>query len=312
MKIIFAGTPDFAASALAALIDAGHEIAAVLTQPDRPKGRGMKLTPSPVKTLALEHGLAVWQPLTLKEADIQQQLQDLQADVMVVAAYGLILPQSVLNIPKFGCLNIHASLLPRWRGAAPIQRSIEAGDTESGVCIMQMDVGLDTGDVLLTRRTPITEHTTAAQLHDELAIIGAEAIVAAIADLTALQAQAQPQPEDGITYAQKLSKADAQIDWTQSALVLNQKIRALNPVPAAWSVLAGNTIKIWACWVLAEQTEAAVGTIIRADKQGIVVQTGEGLLVITELQASGSKRMAAEAFIAGHPQLVNQIFESHP
>ncbi len=307
MRVIFAGTPDFAASALAAVIEAGHEILVVLTQPDRPKGRGMKLTPSPVKTLALQHELPVWQPENLKDVAIQQQLRDLQADVMVVAAYGLLLPAVVLDIPQYGCLNIHASLLPRWRGAAPIQRAIEAGDAESGVCIMQMDVGLDTGDVLLSRSTPITEVTTAAQLHDDLAVIGAQAIVEALAELPELTAI--PQPEAGVTYAQKLSKADAEIDWALGAKQIHAKIRALNPVPGAWSSLNEQVIKIWASKVLEQSSDAAIGSIVAADKQGIAVQTGAGVILITELQASGSKRMAAAAFVAGHADLMGQQFE---
>ena len=307
MRVIFAGTPDFAASALAALIEAGHEILVVLTQPDRPKGRGMKLTPSPVKTLALQHELPVWQPENLKDVAIQQQLRDLQADVMVVAAYGLLLPAVVLDIPQYGCLNIHASLLPRWRGAAPIQRAIEAGDAESGVCIMQMDVGLDTGDVLLSRSTPITEVTTAAQLHDDLAVIGAQAIVEALAELPELTAI--PQPEAGVNYAQKLSKADAEIDWALGAKQIHAKIRALNPVPGAWSSLNEQLIKIWASKVLEQRSDAAIGSIVAADKQGIAVQTGAGVILITELQASGSKRMAAAAFVAGHADLMGQQFE---
>ena len=307
MRVIFAGTPDFAANALAALIAAGHEILVVLTQPDRPKGRGMKLTPSPVKILALQHNLPVWQPESLKDETVQQQLRDLQADVMVVAAYGLLLPAAVLSIPEHGCLNIHASLLPRWRGAAPIQRAIEAGDVESGVCIMQMDVGLDTGDVLLSRNTPITDDTTAAQLHDALAVIGAEAVVEALAKLPELTAV--PQLEAGVTYAQKLSKADAEIDWALGAKQIHNKIRALNPVPGAWSSLNGQVIKIWASTVLEQSSDAAIGNIIAADKQGIAVQTGEGVVLITELQASGSKRMAAAAFVAGHADLLGQKFE---
>ena len=307
MRVIFAGTPDFAASALAALIEAGHEILVVLTQPDRPKGRGMKLTSSPVKTLALQHNLPVWQPENLKDVAVQQQLHDLQADVMVVAAYGLLLPAAVLNIPEHGCLNIHASLLPRWRGAAPIQRAIEAGDVESGVCIMQMDVGLDTGDVLLSRNTPITDDTTAAQLHDALAVVGAETIVEALAKLPELTAV--PQPEVGVTYAQKLSKADAEIDWALGAKQVHDKIRALNPVPGAWSSLNGQVIKIWASTVLEQSSDAAIGSIIAADKQGIAVQTGAGVVLITELQASGSKRMTAAAFVAGHADLLGQKFE---
>lgn len=307
MRVIFAGTPDFAASALAALIEAGHEILVVLTQPDRPKGRGMKLTPSPVKTLALQHNLPVWQPENLKDMAVQQQLRDLQADVMVVAAYGLLLPAAVLSIPEHGCLNIHASLLPRWRGAAPIQRAIEAGDVESGVCIMQMDVGLDTGDVLLSRNTPITDTMTAAQLHDVLAVIGAEAIVEALAKLSELTAV--PQPEAGVTYAQKLSKADAEIDWALDAKQIHNKIRALNPVPGVWSSLNGQVIKIWTSRVLEMSSTATTGSIVAADKQGIAVQTGKGVVLITELQASGSKRMAAAAFVAGHNDLMGQQFE---
>ena len=307
MRVIFAGTPDFAASALAALIEAGHEILVVLTQPDRPKGRGMKLTPSPVKILALQHNLPVWQPENLKDVAVQQQLRDLQADVMVVAAYGLLLPAAVLSIPAYGCLNIHASLLPRWRGAVPIQRAIEAGDVESGVCIMQMDVGLDTGDVLLSRNTPIKNDTTAAQLHDALAVIGAEAIVEALASLPALTAVSQS--ETDVTYAQKLSKADAEIDWALGAKQIHNKIRALNPVPGAWSSLNGQVIKIWTSRVLEMSSTATTGSIVAADKQGIAVQTGKGVVLITELQASGSKRMAAAAFVAGHNDLMGQQFE---
>ena len=307
MRVIFAGTPDFAAIALAALIEAGHEILAVLTQPDRPKGRGMKLTPSPVKTLTLQSNLPVWQPESLKDVAVQQQLRDLQADVMVVAAYGLLLPAAVLNIPEHGCLNIHASLLPRWRGAAPIQRAIEAGDVESGVCIMQMDVGLDTGDVLLSRNTPIKNDATATQLHDALAVIGAEAVVEALEKLPELTAV--PQLEAGVTYAQKLSKADAEIDWALGAKQIHNKIRALNPVPGAWSSLNGQVIKVWASRVLEMSSTATTGSIVAADKQGIAVQTGEGVVLIAELQASGSKRMAAAAFVAGHNNLMGQQFE---
>ena len=307
MRVIFAGTPDFAASALAALIEAGHEILVVLTQPDRPKGRGMKLTPSPVKTLALQYELPVWQPEHLKDMAIQQQLRDLQADVMVVAAYGLLLPAAVLSIPEYGCLNIHASLLPRWRGAAPIQRAIEAGDVESGVCIMQMDVGLDTGDVLLSRNTPIKNDATATQLHDALAVIGAEAVVEALEKLPELTAV--PQLEAGVTYAQKLSKADAEIDWALGAKQIHNKIRALNPVPGAWSSLNGQVIKVWASSVVEMSSTAVEGSIVVADKQGIAVQTGECVVLITELQASGSKRMAAAAFVAGHADLLGQKFE---
>ena len=308
MRIIFAGTPDFAAAALAALLEAGHEVAAVLTQPDRPKGRGMKLTASPVKQLALAHQLPVWQPESLKGEDIQQDLRALEAQVMVVAAYGLLLPANVLTIPQYGCLNIHASLLPRWRGAAPIQRAIEAGDAQSGVCIMQMDVGLDTGDVLLTKTTDIDANMNAVQLHDQLMHLGADAIVEALQDLPQLTAVAQP--SEGITYAQKLSKADAQLDWSMSAQQLHNKIRAMNPVPGAWTVLDGDVVKIWVSELLdSDVKEQAIGTIVQVSKQGIWVQTGQGLISITELQASGSKRMPVAAFLAGRTVTVGQQFE---
>lgn len=307
MRIIFAGTPDFAANALAALIAAGHEVAVVLTQPDRPKGRGMKLTASPVKALALEHGLPVWQPEHLKDEVIQQQLRDLNAEVMVVAAYGLLLPASVLKIPARGCLNIHASLLPRWRGAAPIQRAIEAGDAESGVCIMQMDIGLDTGDVLLTKTTPIGPQTNAVQLHDTLTELGAQAIVEALAQLPDLVAL--PQPSEGVTYAQKLSKADAQLDWNLSVQQVHDKIRAMNPVPGAWTTLNGDVFKIWSSEIKEHSVNAVVGSILSVDKNGIAVQAADGVLNITELQASGSKRMSVAAFLAGRTVVVGQAFE---
>ena len=306
-RILFAGTPPFAAAALKALLEAGHDVPLVLTQPDRPAGRGLKLQPSAVKSVALAAGIELWQPTSLKDPALHIQLAAYEADLMIVAAYGLLLPAAVLKLPKAGCWNIHASLLPRWRGAAPIQRALLAGDGETGITIMQMDVGLDTGDVLLSRNTPIADDTTAAQLHDALAVIGAEAIVEALAKLPELIAV--PQPETGVTYAQKLSKADAEIDWALGAKQIHNKIRALNPVPGAWSSLNGQVIKIWASTVLEQNSDAAIGSIIAADKQGIAVQTSEGVVLITELQASGSKRMAAAAFVAGHADLLGQKFE---
>ena len=300
MKVIFAGTPDFAAAALKAIAAAGFEIPLVLTQPDRPKGRGMQLAPPPVKQAALELGLRVAQPEKLRNnAEALQMLKEVEADVMVVAAYGLILPQDVLDTPKHGCLNIHASLLPRWRGAAPIQRAIEAGDAETGVCIMQMDIGLDTGDVVSEHRYTIQLTDTANEVHDALMNLGAEAIVA---DLQQLKAEGRlksvKQPEKGVTYAQKLSKEEARIDWNESAAVIERKIRAFNPVPAAWVEYQGKPMKIWRAEVVAQQGRA--GEVLSCSADGLVVACGENALKITELQPSGSKRMPIAAFAAGH------------
>ncbi|MDN0075752.1 methionyl-tRNA formyltransferase [Crenobacter sp. SG2303] len=300
MKLIFAGTPEFAAQALAALIAAGHEIALVLTQPDRPAGRGMKLKPSPVKALALEHGLRVEQPLSLKTEEAQSMLAEIGAELMVVAAYGLILPRAVLEIPARGCLNIHASLLPRWRGAAPIQRAIEAGDKETGITIMQMDVGLDTGDMLSIYPVAIAADETGASLHDKLAEIGAHAIVDTLAKLDGLTPVKQP--EEGVTYAQKLSKAEAQLDWNQPADELARRIRAFNPVPGAVTVLAGEPVKLWLAEVVAGQGEP--GEVLAADTDGVVVACGSDAVRVTELQAAGGKRLAARDFAAGRPGLV--------
>ena len=300
MKVIFAGTPDFAAAALKAIAAAGFEIPLVLTQPDRPKGRGMQLAPSPVKQAALELGLRVAQPEKLRNnAEALQMLKEVEADVMVVAAYGLILPQDVLDTPKHGCLNIHASLLPRWRGAAPIQRAIEAGDAETGVCIMQMDIGLDTGDVVSEHRYTIQPTDTANEVHDALMNLGAAAIVA---DLQQLKKEGRlksvKQPEEGVTYAQKLSKEEARIDWNESAAVIERKIRAFNPVPAAWVEYQGKPMKIWRAEVVAQQGRA--GEVLSCSADGLVVACGENALKITELQPSGSKRMPIAAFAAGH------------
>ncbi|WP_432723731.1 methionyl-tRNA formyltransferase [Jeongeupia wiesaeckerbachi] len=299
MKIVFAGTPDFAASALRALIAAGHEVVMVLTQPDRPSGRGMKLTPSPVKQVALEHGLPVYQPEKLRTPEQQAPLQDLGIDVMVVAAYGLILPQAVLDLPRLGCLNIHASLLPRWRGAAPIQRAILAGDTETGITIMQMDAGLDTGDMLSIHVTPITADDNAQSLHDKLAVQGADAIVAALTGLPALQTARRVQPQDGVTYAEKLQKDESRIDWQRPAQELDRMIRAFNPFPSAQTVLDGAALKIWAAKPVDASGQA--GTVLAADRHGIVVACGTGALSLTTLQLAGGKRLDAAAFLAGRP-----------
>ena len=300
MKVIFAGTPDFAAAALKAIAATGFEIPLVLTQPDRPKGRGMQLAPSPVKQAALELGLRVAQPEKLRNnAEALQMLKEVEADVMVVAAYGLILPQDVLDTPKHGCLNIHASLLPRWRGAAPIQRAIEAGDAETGVCIMQMDIGLDTGDVVSEHRYTIQPTDTANEVHDALMNLGAAAIVADLQQLkTEGRLKSVKQPEEGVTYAQKLSKEEARIDWSESATVIERKIRAFNPVPAAWVEYQGKPMKIWRAEVVAQQGRA--GEVLSCSSDGLIVACGANALKITELQPSGSKRMNIAAFAAGH------------
>lgn len=304
MKVIFAGTPEFARQALAALIAAGHEVVLVLTQPDRPSGRGMKLTPSPVKLEAEKHGIPVYQPEKLKDPATHERIKTAEAEVMIVAAYGLILPQAVLDIPPRGCLNIHASPLPRWRGAAPIQRAIEAGDNETGIGIMQMEAGLDTGAVLLEKRWPILSTDTGASLHDKLAVLGAQAIVEALARLDDLKPTAQS--EQGVTYAHKLSKEDARLDWTLPADVLARKVRAFNPVPGAWTLLNAELLKIW-------QAEAVSGKgfpgeVQCADKTGITVACGEGALKISELQKAGSKRMDAATFLTGCAPLTGVRF----
>ena len=300
MKVIFAGTPDFAAAALKAIAAAGFEIPLVLTQPDRPKGRGMQLAPSPVKQAALELGLRVAQPEKLRNnAEALQMLKGVDADVMVVAAYGLILPQDVLDTPKHGCLNIHASLLPRWRGAAPIRRAIEAGDAETGVCIMQMDIGLDTGSVVSEHRYAIQPTDTANEVHDALMNLGAAAIVADLQQLkTEGRLKSVKQPEEGVTYAQKLSKEEARINWSESAAVIERKIRAFNPVPAAWVEYQGKPMKIWRAEVVAQQGRA--GEVLFCSSDGLIIACGENALKITELQPSGSKRMDIAAFAAGH------------
>jgi methionyl-tRNA formyltransferase len=311
MKLIFAGTPDFAASALQALITAGHEIALVLTQPDRPSGRGMKLTASAVKNVALANQIPVYQPEKLRSAEQQDPLQGIDADVMIVAAYGLILPQAVLDLPRLGCLNIHASLLPRWRGAAPIQRAILAGDTETGITIMQMDAGLDTGDMLAIHRTPILASDNAASLHDKLAAQGAQAIVAALVDLPALQAQRQAQPSDGVTYAEKLKKEEAAIDWALSADALDRMIRAFNPFPSAQTSWQDQALKIWQASPSLELGTAAQcqpGEVVAIDKDGITVACGQGALRITELQKAGGKRLVSSAFLAGNTLAVGERF----
>ena len=303
MKIVFAGTPDFAALSLNALLAAGHDIALVLTQPDRPSGRGMVLRSSPVKIAAEASGIDVFQPLTLKDPATQERVRAAQADAMIVAAYGLILPQAVLDMPRFGCINIHASLLPRWRGAAPIQRAIEAGDTESGVCIMQMEAGLDTGPVLLSGHMPIAADETAGTLHDKLADMGARLIVETLAKLP-IDAVAQPQI--GVTYAAKIEKAEAQIDWRRPAREIERQIRAFNPFPGAAGTLDGAAIKVWRSELVA--AAAPPGTVVSVERSGIVVACGDGGLCLTELQKAGGKRLPVAQFLAGTPIAPGKTF----
>ena len=294
MRLIFAGTPEFAAAALRALHAAGHEIALVLTQPDRPAGRGLKSAASAVKQVALELELPVLQPLTLRSAEVVAELTARAPEVMVVAAYGLILPREVLALPRHYCLNIHASLLPRWRGAAPIQRAILAGDRETGISIMQMDEGLDTGPVMLRAGLPITPEDTAGTLHDKLALLGARLIVEALAN-------PQPvQPQDGsrATYAAKIDKREARIDWQESAAVNARAVRAFDPVPGASTTFRGQSLKIWAATELAG-AGGAPGTVCAVDANGIVVACGTGALRLTELQRAGGKRVGAPAFLSG-------------
>ena len=317
MRVIFAGTPEFARVALAQLHAAGFTIPLVLTQPDRPAGRGMKLQPSAVKQFALEQSLPVAQPRSLRldgkfPADAQEARDAIaaaQADVMVVAAYGLILPLWTLTAPRLGCLNIHASLLPRWRGAAPIHRAIEAGDLETGVTIMQMDEGLDTGGMLLTERLPIRhagpDADTTATLHDRLATLGGRMVVEALELAVCGGLQATPQPAEGITYAHKIEKAESLIDWSLSAIALDQRVRAFDPFPGASSLLQGEAIKVWACRPAAEVGTVAVppGTILQADADGLAVQCGSGVLWPTLLQRAGGKRLPVADFLRGFPGL---------
>lgn len=287
LRIVFAGTPEFAAQHLQALLDAGQAIVAVYTQPDRPAGRGQKLMPSPVKQLACQHNIPVYQPQTLRNADAQAELQALQADLMVVVAYGLILPQAVLDMPRLGCINSHASLLPRWRGAAPIQRAIEAGDAESGVTVMQMEAGLDTGPMLLKVITSISAEDTGGSLHDRLAELGSQAVVEAVGKLQTGTLNGQVQDDTLATYAHKLNKEEARIDWTRPALELERLVRAFHPWPICHSSLESTAIKIHAARVGAGQ--GTPGQIISASKDGLEVACGEGSLLLTRLQLAGGK-----------------------
>ncbi|MDO8350486.1 MAG: methionyl-tRNA formyltransferase [Gallionella sp.] len=306
MKIIFAGTPQFAASALAALLDK-HQVIAVLTQPDRPSGRGMLLTASPVKQLALQHGLTVLQPDSLKAEQAQHEVAALDADVMVVAAYGLILPKAVLELPRYGCLNIHASLLPRWRGAAPIQRAILAGDSETGITIMQMDAGLDTGDMLSRHACPITDDDTAQTLHDKLAKIGADSVLETLRLLEKGSLIPVRQDDNAACYAAKLLKGEAQIDWRQDAQQIARAVRAYNPFPVCQARLNDVVLKIWQAALCSGQS-GKPGEILAVDKQGIVVACGKGALLLTVLQRPGGKAQPAVQFLQAMPIRVGDKF----
>ncbi len=309
MRVIFAGTPEFARVALQRLLDAGFTVPLILTQPDRPAGRGMKLQASPVKQCALDHGIAVAQPRSLRldgkypddAAAAREALLAAQADVMVVAAYGLILPQWVLDLPSKGCLNIHASLLPRWRGAAPIHRAIEAGDAETGVTIMQMDAGLDTGAMLLMERIAIAPADTTASLHDRLATLGGRLIVEALELAACGGLNATPQPAEGITYAHKIEKAESAIDWSLPAATISQRIRAFDPFPGASTEAGNETIKIWSCEIDSKQsfTDKRYGHILSINDTGITVACGDGTLRLTTLQRAGGKRLPAADFLRG-------------
>lgn len=299
MRVAFAGTPEFAALALEAILAAGFEVPLVLTQPDRAAGRGMSLQPSAVKQVALRHGLAVHQPSSLKTEDARAPLVAAGADVLVVAAYGLILPQAVLDTPRAGCLNIHASLLPRWRGAAPIQRAIAAGDLETGVTIMQMDAGLDTGAMLIKRALPITAADTGKSLHDKLAALGAQLVVEALQNLPTRKPI--PQPAEGVTYASKLSREESAIDWTAPALEIERKLRAFDPFPGCVAMIDDTPVKLWRGQCVAQclTPDTAPGTVLAAGPQGVLVACGEGALLLTELQKPGGKRLPAADFLRG-------------
>ena len=289
LRIVFAGTPEFAAEHLKALLDSPHQIVAVYSQPDRPAGRGQKLAASPVKQLAVQHQIAVLQPQTLRDPAAQAELAALKPDLLVVVAYGLILPQAVLDIPRLGCLNSHASLLPRWRGAAPIQRAIEAGDSESGVTVMQMEAGLDTGPMLLKVRTPIAADDTGGSLHDRLALLGPQAVIQAIAGLAAGTLQGEVQDDSLATYAHKLNKDEARLDWTRPAVELERLVRAFHPWPICHSTLNGEALKVHAAEL--GEGAGAPGTILAADKQGLTVACGQGALRLTRLQLPGGKAL---------------------
>ncbi len=304
LRVVFAGTPEFAVPCLEACRAIGADVVAVYTQPDRPAGRGRKLSPSPVKQAALTAGIAVEQPESLKSAGAQATLAAHQPDLLVVVAYGLILPRKVLAIPRLGCWNVHASLLPRWRGAAPIQRAINAGDSETGVGLMAMEAGLDTGPVLLQRRTPISREDTGGSLHDRLSALGAEVLLEGLARAMAGDMPAPtPQPEQGVTYAKKLDKAEAKLDFSRPAIELERQVRAFNPWPVAEGVIAGESLRIWAASAIEMDHHAAPATLLGASGDGIDLASGVGALRITAMQRPGGKRIEARDYLNARPEL---------
>jgi methionyl-tRNA formyltransferase len=297
MRIIFAGTPEFSATTLKALLDTEHDICAVYTQPDRPSGRGRKLTASPVKQLALEHNIPVEQPINFKDLETKQALADYQADLMIVVAYGLLLPQVVLDTPKLGCINIHASLLPKWRGAAPIQRAILAGDEETGVCIMQMEAGLDTGPVIASTSCPIKQDDTSQRLHDRLADLGSQTLIHILPNLVDLQKTAIAQDDAGSSYAEKIQKQEAQINWQQSASQIAKQIHAFNPWPIAQTTWQEKVFRIWSADTLKTTHNNTAGEILNVNREGIDIATGDGILRITQVQVPGKRAMHVTDFI---------------
>lgn len=300
LRVIFAGSPEFSVPTLEALIDSEHEVVAVYTQPDRPRGRGKKVQFTPVKEVAVAHNIPVYQPLTLRDPEAQATFAALNADLMVVVAYGLILPKAILEMPQYGCLNIHASLLPRWRGAAPIHRAIEAGDQESGVAIMQMDVGLDTGAVWQEERVAITPHMTTGELHDRLKMVGASLLLATIPEVIAGSRQPTPQPEEGITYAEKITKEEARIDWQESGATIARKIHAFNPFPGAFTELDGALLKLYRVLESDRKRDSLPGTF-HVEGESLYVVAGDGhLLEVLELQIAGKRRMESALFIKGN------------
>ncbi|MFO1517461.1 MAG: methionyl-tRNA formyltransferase [Lysobacterales bacterium] len=305
LRVVFAGTPEFAVPCLAACRQPGVDVVAAYTQPDRPAGRGRQLAASAVKQAAAAAGLAVEQPLTLKDPAAQARLRELAPDLMVVVAYGLLLPRAVLETPRFGCWNVHASLLPRWRGAAPIQRALLAGDSETGVCLMRMERGLDTGPVIARRVTPIAPEDTGGSLHDRLSALGADLLRSALAELAATRRAPpqQAQPDEGVTYAHKLDKAEAAIDWSQPAAQIARQVRAFDPWPVAEAELAGERVRVWAAAALPATSSAAPGSVVAAGRAGIDVATGAGLLRITALQRPGGRRIGAQDWLNAHPEM---------
>ena len=303
-RIIFAGTPQFAVPSLLALLNSKHTVCAVYTQPDRKAGRGRKLQASPVKSVALEHEVDVYQPVSLKESESQAQLQALKADLMIVVAYGLLLPKTVLDMPSFGCINVHASLLPRWRGAAPIQRALLAGDTITGVTLMQMDVGLDTGAMLKTEACEILPDDTGETLHDRLSDLGAKMLAETIDDIETLPTI--PQDDNLAIYAKKLEKAEARLDWQAPAIVLERKVRAFNPWPVAQAELFGQTLRIWNAKAISDPIISGVeiGSIIKAQRDGIDVVTGDGILRLLTVQRAGGKAISVGDFLNAHPKWI--------